>query len=88
MVEAVQRLHSDKAFATQVLRKYSEGVSQDIADRTWDFAVPSAPSDGYPTKPGLQLVLDDLKSTYPGKTLPTVDSLLDLKYLDQTKKEQ
>jgi ABC-type nitrate/sulfonate/bicarbonate transport system substrate-binding protein len=82
MVEGVQRLHSDRAFATQVLMKYADGTTQQVANQTWDFAVPNAPADGYPTKEGFRLVIDDLKSQYQGKTLPDVDSLLDLKYLD------
>lgn len=85
MVEGVQRLHADKAFATQVLMKFADGTTPAVANQTWDFAVPSAPSDGYPTREGFQLVIDDLKSQYQGRTLPSVDSLLDLKYLDAAK---
>lgn len=85
MVEAVQRLHADKAFATQVLMKYASGTSQEVADRTWDWAVPSAPTDGRPSREGVQLVIDDLKSQYPDKTLPTADSVIDYAYLDTLK---
>ncbi|MFI5266069.1 MAG: ABC transporter substrate-binding protein [Chloroflexota bacterium] len=84
-LDALHRIKADKPFATQVLPKYVNGTTQDVADRTWDWIVPGMPQDGYPTKDGLQLVIEDLKELYQGKAQPTVDSLVDLKYLDEPK---
>jgi NitT/TauT family transport system substrate-binding protein len=84
-LDSLHRIKADKAFATQALPKYVNGTSQDVADRTWDWIVPGMPQDGYPTRDGLQLVIEDLKDLYQGKAQPTVDSLLDLKYLDELK---
>jgi ABC-type nitrate/sulfonate/bicarbonate transport system substrate-binding protein len=85
-LDALHRIHDDKPFATQALMKYVNGTTEDVANRTWDWVVPGMPQDGYPTRDGLQLVIEDLKELYQGKTPPSVDGLLDLSYLDALKK--
>jgi ABC-type nitrate/sulfonate/bicarbonate transport system substrate-binding protein len=87
MYDASMRIHNDKAFAEQALMKYVDGTTQDLADKTYDWTVPHMPADATPSLTGLQAVIDDLKPTFQGKTPPTADSLLELKYLNQVKAE-
>ncbi len=83
IVQSTKRVHEDKQYAMEVLAKHVSGTTPDIASRTWDWTIPNMPEDAYPTKQGLQFVIDDLKDLFNGKPVPTAEGLLALKYLDE-----
>jgi NitT/TauT family transport system substrate-binding protein len=81
LVQGISRLKTDRAFAIQVIGKYSQTDDQELLGATVDYYQPIYLRDLYPDPAALQSVLD--AEEHPGARTARPEDLTDYRFVDR-----